>query len=926
MNLQKGNQRSISQKAGPWWGLLLVLFLASCSVTEHLGPNDVLLKTDASFIKVATELPSDSLVPKIRFQNLKEFGLSTVDPSTLSSSVRTRPNKRMLLPKTYLHLYMLGKSLQTPLDSLMPATRGGRTTNGRLFNDLKVLSQSPSKTIAVLKYFDDRLFSRYPFIDSLGGLLENTIGEAPKLVNEAQLKLDLENLKKVYFSEGFFYAEDTFEVVPCKGRWGRQKAKVNFLVNEGKAAIIDQYIISRELIPNQAMYALLKMDSGKTRLKAGNLYKEKNMVAERARIVDLMRNWGYYSFSPQLVTFDVDTLPDPALVKGVKPNNFAVRNYGPVIVKVRIKDDVRQTFMGNISLNIDAAEYDPAQDTLVELLRSSMMTDSIRQVWGINERIYSDTNSVVFLGYPRVMKKLNFNFLENLMAIELKSPSQKDRSYRKGESYSLQVERNVQRRLQNLGIFKYVLVKHSLIDDTLDVRIEAQLLKKYQVKAGVEGFSKNDPFVSRNLPGFGAEVGLRDLMVFKGAERLDFSAAANVAFFKPGEAEQNKIFLEGNAGLSFYVPRFMIPFVGRLALKNLQTFSPNTSFQTEISREDSWSYTRNSVALNWNYNWVNGTDARIQNAQSSFSPYVITFVSSSLTPAFRQSISAIEDKNLRNLFALDFAPRFSSWGRYKFLSSNYLSSKVEPTGYFEGIVEMGGNTPYLIDRFSHLGRDTVQILGTSDVDFKDAKLGNLLYGQYFKMSLEGRVNIPLTKGSEFVMRGFIGGAQPWNYSRNVPLASRFFGGGVNGMRGWQSNTLGPGTYAPNLSDSTSDAFSNFLNIGGEFQAEFNMEYRANVNNWIELALFSDLGNVWFLPGSDLGLQGEEAAILSKNNYLELGWDLGLGVRLDFDFFIFRLDMAQQLYAPDLQSFVVKSFPRDLGGNRFQINFGIGYPF
>jgi hypothetical protein len=50
------------------------------------------------------------------------------------------------------------------------------------------------------------------------------------------------------------------------------------------------------------------------------------------------------------------------------------------------------------------------------------------------------------------------------------------------------------------------------------------------------------------------------------------------------------------------------------------------------------------------------------------------------------------------------------------------------------------------------------------------------------------------------------------------------------------------------------------------------------------------------------------------------------LRMDFDFFLFRVDLAKQIYAPDVQRFVIKSRGDDLGGNRFQLNFGIGYPF
>lgn len=936
MNFEKGNHerkgrgRFSVQKGAVLLGLLVALFLGSCSATEHLGPNEYLIKSDVSFEKIKPEI-TDSTDKKLRLARLRELGLSTVDESILYSSVRSRPNKRMVIPKTYLHFYMLGKSLQIPLDSLMPPTRAGRTRNGKLFNDFRVLGQSPKKVLATLKYLDER-FLPVPALDSLGSFLENTAGEPPKILDIEQLRLDQENLVQVYFSQGFFYASDTFEIdtlkkfslLHRKNAVNNKKVKVKFVVREGKAAVIDHYRVDSTLITNKAVYSTLKAERENSLLKPGDVYTERNMVAERSRIVDQMRNNGWYSFNPQMVYFNVDTLPDS--ISGQLPNNPGIKDFSPVVITVRIPEEVKQFTLGRITLNVDAAEFDPEQDTVMQIISSYLMNDSLREEWGISRRIYSDTNSVVFLGYPRVMKKLNLNFLESLIEQEMDVGTRGKLSYMEGSSYSLIVERNVQRRLQSLGIFKYVLVKHTLDGTTLNIRIEAQLLQKFQVRAGAEGFSQTDPFISRNLPGFGFQVGLRDLLVFKGAERLDFSGAGNASFFRTGSAEERRVFLAGNAGLDFTVPRFVIPFVGKIIRGNLQTYSPFTSFKFDGTREDSRAYTRNSLTLNWNYNWINGEDAKLTNMKSSLSPYVISFVTSNLSDDFIQNILDIEDKNLRNLFALDFASRYSSWGKYQMIISDYLSSKTRPTSYFQGVVEMGGNTPYLIDRLGHFLQDSVRFFQAPDLGFDDGKLGNVLYGQYLKLQTEVRLNAPVTRKATFALRALIGAAKPWNHTTKVPLTSRFFAGGVNGMRGWQSNTLGPGTYTPNLSDTTEATFGNVLNLGGEFQLEFNAEFRADVYNWIELAIFSDIGNVWFLPGSDLGFVGQEEAILSKNNIGELGWDVGIGIRLDFDFFVFRVDFAQQLYDPSKQSFVVKSFPRDLGGQGFQTNFGIGYPF
>jgi len=91
---------------------------------------------------------------------------------------------------------------------------------------------------------------------------------------------------------------------------------------------------------------------------------------------------------------------------------------------------------------------------------------------------------------------------------------------------------------------------------------------------------------------------------------------------------------------------------------------------------------------------------------------------------------------------------------------------------------------------------------------------------------------------------------------------------------------------------------------------------------IEIAAFSDLGNVWYINKKSFT---DPSGWFSFKD-LQVGWNLGLGLRFDFTFLVMRLDLGQQVYAPDIKDFVIKNFPKDIGGNRLQYNLGIGYPF
>ncbi len=839
-------------------GIFLMLLYSSCATNLYLKPGELLLKGEPTFSK--SKVSKRDSTGKFKLENLKEIGLSTVDPDLLFSSVKTHPNRRMFLPKTYLHLYNLGRSLQR-------------------------YEYPPER---LLKFFAPKNH----LVDTIAAFLVRTAGEAPVVIDTLQLQRDVENLKNVYFSQGFFHAQIYTRIDTCTSRMNEDKARVTYLIDEGKAFIIDKV---RYEVEDSDVRKILYKNMAESSLRSGDNYIENNMVTERGRIAGVMRNNGYYTFSRQLVSFDVDTLPANPL--GTVPTNLAVKEYRPLWITVQIAKERPVWKIGRLSMIIEPDKYDPEIDLVMKAMMPGMMNDSIRKSWNLSRAHYSDSSKVTFVTYERIMARMNFNFLEDLIFLE------------PDEEYTLDNERQTQARLQNLGIFKYVLLKPYLDEENhiVDFTIQTVLLPRYQMKAGIEGFFENDPILKSNLPGVGGEIGYRDKLLFKGAEKLDVSAKGNVRFYHIGDAATFRVFWEGSASANLKFPRIVAPIFTK---QNVQGYEPSTNLTTTYARQQSAGYVRNSATLDWNYRFFHSTKKR--RAQSSISPYVINLIQSRLGPEFVDLIRGIENDALRSLIIKDYRPRFSSWGNYKFTFNNVSGKKLKPYMSLIANAQMGGNTPFLIDRLSNI-----------DGSWKDHQLANVFYGQYLKASFDIRNYIPITKHAMLVIRNYAGIARPWNYTPFVPFESRFFSGGTNGMRGWQSNTLGPGTYQVDNTSSADPGLNFFVSPGGEFVVENSFEFRTDVYKWIKLAFFADVGNVWFLPGSSVDFPGSK---LSKETFLQLGVDAGIGFRFDFDFLIFRIDLAQQVYAPDIQDFVIKSFPKSLGGNRFQLNFGIGYPF
>ena len=135
------------------------------------------------------------------------------------------------------------------------------------------------------------------------------------------------------------------------------------------------------------------------------------------------------------------------------------------------------------------------------------------------------------------------------------------------------------------------------------------------------------------------------------------------------------------------------------------------------------------------------------------------------------------------------------------------------------------------------------------------------------------------------------------------------------MRGWQARALGPGKEQINP-DFTIPSQT------GDIKLEANLEYRFGIFWKFEGALFGDLGNVWTLTNT-----GADGEFSFDDFYKTLGADWGVGLRLNLQFILIRLDFGMQLYDPSRREGHRLIGAEDwLKGGNNAFHFGIGYPF
>ena len=778
----------------------------------------------------------------------------------------------MLWPKTYLHMYNTGK---------------GMATDSTLFK--RIIRKIPATRTVY---------------DKTANWLQTGIGEPPVIVDTTQLNEDVANLRNVCFSNGYFYPNISYSIDTIDNWYHKQKAKVTFQVEEQQAYVIQQTAYTWDSTASPEILADFQaaFDTSASLLVKDALYNHTLFNQERSRAALALRNKGYFTFSPSFISFLVDT------TKNEVAENLVQR---PLAVTTNVSKIGRPYRIGKLLVNLRANsdKQDQTENFTVELTAASL-TDSLRQQLKIKDKQFSSTNPYTYRVTSTIIRDVNFNFLA-------------DRIYFQEDSlYSFDKALLTQKKLQELGMFQYLIINYVPIDSLgiLDVNINLELAPHYQMKVGAEAFTTST-FVANNLPVVGANISFQNRNTFGKSELLSANLGGSVGFYGSAlESNQfQRIFYEVVGGLDLNIPRFLAPdFLQR----NVRIQNPSTLVAGSFRGEILFEYDRYATGLNLNYRWEHAKSDKKMLITSQLSPLNIDFIFiENINDNFQDDIDRLPPTLQR-----DYQSRFSSRISYTYTRANYRLTRTKPTWSFRFNVEAGGNIPWILENLL----DSDQEEGDNYLSiFRSQSRGNsegLAYGQFLKGSVEGKLFVPLNSKSELVFRGFFGYGSAYNTTQIIPQESRFYSGGTNSMRGWQSNTLGPGRLS--LRDIQTENFTSGSSIsllapGGEIISEMNAELRFDVYSYLEMALFTDVGNVWF-GNTPTNLGGDRASLATfSSDNLSLGWDAGLGFRFDFSFLILRVDLAQQLHAPDVGWVLNKSNDPD---RRFQLNLGIGYPF
>lgn len=194
------------------------------------------------------------------------------------------------------------------------------------------------------------------------------------------------------------------------------------------------------------------------------------------------------------------------------------------------------------------------------------------------------------------------------------------------------------------------------------------------------------------------------------------------------------------------------------------------------------------------------------------------------------------------------------------------------------------------------------------------------YSQYVRGEFSWGKSWAYGQGEAFAVRLLGGAGYAYGNSTTMPFEKRFYAGGASSMRGWQARALGPGGEGANTSFVIPSQT-------GDLKLEANLEYRFSLFHFkngtmrIEGALFSDIGNVWNLSGAE-----SEGTFRLNDFYKTLAADWGLGLRLNLQVILIRVDFGMQVYNPSLPEGSRLVNPRNWLKDCNALHFGVGYPF
>ena len=691
-------------------------------------------------------------------------------------------------------------------------------------------------------------------------------GKPPVLMSQVNPALRAAVAQSILKNYGYFNGNVSYRPVT---RHNLKKARLEYTVTLDSLWTID----SMEYVgfPKE-MLQLIDSTSKEQVIKHGSPFSVSALESERSRISTLMRNNGYYYYSPSYTSYLADTT-DAA-------NKARLR----MQLAEGLDDEVmHKWYIGKVDVN----------------LRRSF-----------REQLTDSTKRRLFTLHHAGIKP---PIVPGVIARNLR--------LRRGMPYSYDRHVESSGKINSTGVFSSTDFQFTPREnDTLDLRLNCVIDKPYDLY-----FEANA--IGKTIGRYGPEVkvGFTKRNVFKGAEKLDVNLHGNYEW-QSADDDMNSYQYGVDASLEF--PRIIAPFIRntprprqRLVTDSIQRprrrrfYSAPTTYakvSTDIVRRPQY-YKMHIVSGEWTYRWQPSESSRHE-----FSPLTLKYQFMNSHTAKFDSVM-VTNPYLQATMENYFVPKM----RYSYVYSS-PSARRHPVRW-ETTIEESGNL-----------LSVAYMLGGHRFNEKEKELFKTPYSQFVRVETDFTKTWSIGLHSQLVGHVNGGMIYAYGNSHYTPFSETFYVGGANSVRAFAVRAIGPGEFYPMGDRQMSYLMQNgdiklvgnlefrtklFGDLGGAVFLD-----AGNVWNWEGLL---------FETGSDdedeknivdyLNNMFNNSTFQLSRLFKQTAIGTGLGLRYDLGFLVLRLDWGLAIHCPyntgKRGSFNVNKFREAQA-----LHFAIGYPF
>ena len=459
-----------------------------------------------------------------------------------------------------------------------------------------------------------------------------------------------------------------------------------------------------------------------------------------------------------------------------------------------------------------------------------------------------------------------------------------------GRPYDASALQRTYNNFARLQAVKYTNIKFAEVPDTnlLDCHIQISTNKPSTISFQPEGTNTAGDL------GAAASITYTNRNLFHGSEQLSIEFRGAYEAITGLEGYQDQNYTEFSVETKLVFPRFLAPFLSK-SFRRRQTASSEWAVSWNFQNRPE--FHRRVFSSAWRYRWSEPK----HHLNYRFDLLDLNYV-------YMPWISSTFKRDY-----LDNAENRNAILRYNY-EDIFIMKAGFTVSYTDGVDAVRAN----FESAGNLLNGVSKGFGFKTNSQGQHTLFNIAYAQYVKLDFDYTHLFQFDKRNALALHAGLGVAYPYGNSTVLPFEKRYFSGGANSVRGWSVRELGPGKF------KGTDGRIDFINQTGDVKLDLNAEYRSSLFWKLQGALFIDAGNIWTLrnyaeqPGGQFKF---------TEFYKQIAASYGMGLRLNFDYFILRFDVGMKAINPAYESekehwsIFHPKLSRD-----FDFHFAVGLPF